>query len=115
VQVADRILLLRLSPPERVGEFFGLYGLVGKASQLIGQVLYGSIIFLFLDALGDGAYQLGILSLFVTMLLGLWIIRPVSDAWPGSGELRADRPTPVAPPERLAPASQPLRPRQPVE
>jgi UMF1 family MFS transporter len=110
VQVADRILLLRLSPPERVGEFFGLYGLVGKASQVVGQLLYGLIIFLFLGALGDGAYQLGILSLFLTMLLGLWIIRPVSDAWPGSGEV-PERLEPVAPPERLAPASQPLEPR----
>lgn len=111
VQVADRILLLRLAPPERVGECFGLYGLVGKASQLIGQVLYGAIIFLFLDALGPGAYQLGILSLFLTMLVGLWIIRPVNDAWPGSGEVPAAAPEPVAPPERLAPASQPLEPR----
>ena len=41
VQVADRVLMVRLSPPERVGEFFGLYGLVGKGSQVIGQLLYG--------------------------------------------------------------------------
>ena len=41
VQVADRVLMVRLSPPQRVGEFFGLYGLVGKGSQVIGQLLYG--------------------------------------------------------------------------
>ena len=46
--------MVRLSPPERLGEFFGLYGLVGKGSQVIGQLLYGAIIFLFLDSLGDG-------------------------------------------------------------
>ena len=51
VQVADRVLMVRLSPPERLGEFFGLYGLVGKGSQVIGQLLYGLIIFLFLDTL----------------------------------------------------------------
>jgi UMF1 family MFS transporter len=111
VQVADRILLLRLAPPERVGELFGLYGLVGKASQLVGLLLYTWTIFLFLDALGDGAYQLGILTLFVTMLIGLWIIRPVGDRWHGSGELGPQDPEPVAPPERLAPMSQPLEPR----
>ena len=33
------------SPPERLGEFFGLYGLVGKATQVIGQLLYGAIVF----------------------------------------------------------------------
>ncbi len=42
VQVADRVLMVRLSPPERIGEFFGIYGLVGKGSQVVGQILYGS-------------------------------------------------------------------------
>ena len=42
VQVADRVLMVRLSPPDRIGEFFGLYGLVGKGSQVIGQLLYGA-------------------------------------------------------------------------
>ena len=44
VQVADRVLMMRLSPPEQLGEFFGLYGLVGKGSQVIGQLLYGVIL-----------------------------------------------------------------------
>jgi len=87
VQVADRVFMVRLSPPDRVGEFFGVYGLVGKASQVIGQVLYGAIVFLLLDALGIGAYQVAILSLIVTMLIGLWLVWPVSDRWAGSGEV----------------------------
>ena len=68
--VADRVLMVRLSPPDRIGEFFGLYGLVGKGSQVIGTLLYGPILFLFLDRLGIGAYQLAVLSLLVTMLIG---------------------------------------------
>ena len=63
VQVADRVLMVRLSPPERVGEFFGLYGLVGKGSQVIGQLLYGLTLLLFFDALGVGAYQLAVITL----------------------------------------------------
>ena len=106
VQVADRVLMVRLSPPERLGEFFGLYGLVGKGSQVIGQLLYGATIFLLLDALGVGAYQVAVLSLLLTMGIGAWIIRPVSDRWAGSGEVSA-----VAPPERLAPMSAPIEPR----
>ena len=51
VQVSDRVFMIRLSPPDRVGEFFGIYGLVGKASQVLGQLLYATIIFLFLDNL----------------------------------------------------------------
>jgi MFS transporter, UMF1 family len=83
VQVADRVFMLRLAPPRQLGEFFGLYGLVGKASQVIGQLLYSIIVFLLVDRIGNGAYQLAILSLLGTMLLGLWLIWPVSDRWAG--------------------------------
>jgi MFS transporter, UMF1 family len=106
VQVADRVLMVRLSPPERIGEFFGLYGLVGKGSQVIGQLLYGLTLLLFFDSLGVGAYQLAVLTLLGTMLLGAWILRPVSDQWTGSGEIDVR-----APPERLAPMTAPLEPR----
>jgi UMF1 family MFS transporter len=87
VQVADRVLMVRLSPPDKIGEFFGIYGLVGKGSQVVGQLLYGVIIFLLLDTAGNGAYQVAVLSLLVTMLIGLWLIWPVRDDWEGSGEL----------------------------
>ncbi|HEX5826121.1 MAG TPA: MFS transporter [Candidatus Limnocylindrales bacterium] len=87
VSVADRVFMVRLSPPERIGEFFGIYGLVGKASQVIGQALYGAIIFLFLSTLGVVAYQVAILSLILTMFIGLWLVWPVSDTWAGSGEI----------------------------
>ena len=84
VQVADRVFMLRLSPPAQLGEFFGLYGLVGKGSQVVGQILYGLTIFLLFDTLGNGAYQVAILTLLVTMLVGYALIRPVSDRWAGS-------------------------------
>ena len=44
--------MVRLSPPDKIGEFFGIYGLVGKGSQVVGQLLYGLILFLLLDYLG---------------------------------------------------------------
>ena len=106
VQVADRVLMVRLSPPERVGEFFGLYGLVGKGSQVVGQLLYGLTLLLFFDTLGVGAYQLAVLTLLVTMLIGAWLLRPVSDQWEGAGEVDVQ-----APPERLLPAASPMEPR----
>jgi len=109
VTVADRVLMVRLSPPERIGEFFGLYGLAGKGSQVIGTLLYGLIIALLLDTLGNGAYQVAVLSLLVTMLIGLWLVWPVRDDWAGSGEVGAGHAS--APPERLLPASAPLEPR----
>jgi len=108
VQVADRVFMIRLSPRDRIGEFFGLYGLVGKGSQVIGQLLYGAILFLLFDRLGVGAYQIAILSLLVTMGIGLWLVWPVSDQWTEGTPITVD---PVAPPERLAPATAPIEPR----
>src|SRR3954468_11959295 len=108
VQVADRVLLVRLAPPEPLGEFFGLYGLVGKGSQVVGQLLYGATILLLFDTLHVGAYQLAVLSLLVTMLIGAWLLRRVSDRWAGSGEVL---PVDAGPPERLAPMSAPIEPR----
>jgi MFS transporter, UMF1 family len=95
VTVADRVLMLRLSPPERVGEFFGLYGLVGKGSQVIGTLLYGLILFIFVDRLGIGAYQVAVLSLLVTMLIGVWLVWPVRDDWAGSADVVPDPVVPV--------------------
>ncbi len=109
VQVADRVLMIRLSPPERLGEFFGVYGLVGKASQVVGSLVYGLIVFFLVSPLGNGAYQLAVLSLFGTMLIGLWLVWPVRDDLPGRGEATAGD-VPI-PPERLAPGSGPLQPR----
>jgi UMF1 family MFS transporter len=109
VQVADRVLMMRLAPPAQLGEFFGLYGLVGKGSQVIGQVLYGITIAIFLVEGENGAYQLAVLSLLGTMLIGLWLLRGVSDRWEGSGELVSGEP--AASPARLVPAATPLEPR----
>jgi UMF1 family MFS transporter len=108
VQVADRVFMLRLSPPARLGEFFGLYGLVGKGSQVIGQMLYGLILLWTFDALGNGAYQVAVLSLLVTMIIGAWLIRPVSDEWTGSGEVDGGA---TPPPDRLAPSTTSIEPR----
>lgn len=108
VQVADRVFMIRLSPPARLGEFFGLYGLVGKGSQVVGQLLYGLILLWTFDALGNGAYQIAVLSLLVTMLIGAWLLKPVSDEWAGSGEV-GDHATP--PPDRLAPSTTSIEPR----
>ena len=79
VAVTDRLLLLRLAPPERIGEMFGLYGLVGKFSAVIGPVLYGVIVLVLLQPLGKFAYQVAILSLLGLLLVGYLIVRRVPE------------------------------------
>jgi hypothetical protein len=71
-------------------------------------MLYGVTIFLLLDNLHVGAYQIAVLSLLVTMIIGYRLIQPVADRWSGSGEQPF-----VAPPvvgEHLAPVSVPIEP-----
>jgi UMF1 family MFS transporter len=90
VGVVDRLMLLRLSPPERVGEMFGLYGLVGKFSAVVGPIAYGAIVALLLGSLDRGAYQVAIASLFVLLLVGIWILRGVPEGEPEDEEAAAD-------------------------
>jgi UMF1 family MFS transporter len=79
VAVTDRLLLIRMAPRERVGEMFGLFGLVGKLAAVVGPLLYGFIVFLLLEPLGRGAYSVAILSLLALMLVGLWLLRSVPE------------------------------------
>ncbi len=76
---ADRILMYRLSPPKQLGEFYGLYGLVGKGSQVLGGLLYGATIFFLQPILGNGAYTLGLLTLLGTMLFGWYLLQGVPE------------------------------------
>jgi UMF1 family MFS transporter len=90
VGVVDRLMLLRLTPPDRVGEMFGLYGLVGKFSAVVGPIVYGAIVALLLDTLDRGAYQVAIASLFVLLVLGMWILRGVPEGEPENEEAAID-------------------------
>ena len=82
VGVVDRLMLLRLAPPDRVGAMFGLYGLVGKFSAVVGPAVYGIIVSNLLDVLGRGAYQVAVGSLLVLLLVGALLLRGV----PAGGE-----------------------------
>ena len=86
VAVTDRLLLLRLAPPERTGEMFGLFGLVGKLSAVVGPIVYGTIVLVLEPSLDRGAYQVAILSLLVLMVIGVWILRPVPEPPPTAAD-----------------------------
>jgi UMF1 family MFS transporter len=90
VGVVDRLMLLRLSPPDRIGEMFGLYGLAGKFSAVIGPIVYGAIVARLLDTLDKGAYQIAIGSLFILLLVGAFILRGVPEGTPENEEAAVD-------------------------
>ena len=80
---SDRPLMLRLTPPDRVGEFYGLYGMVGRFSAVTGPLIWGFTTWLTVEQ-GHMPVVRGeafaILSLLGMVLIAFAIVRPVSDA-----------------------------------
>jgi UMF1 family MFS transporter len=107
VWTSDRVYMLRLSPTAQVGEFFGLYGLVGKLSAVIGPLAYGSLIAILLPGMGTGAYQVAILSLLILMVIGLLIIRGVPEGHPPAAPGELDIPEIPMQPSIVAPGETP--------
>ena len=85
---ADRPLMLTLTPDERVGEFYGLYGMVGRFSAIVGPVLWAGILWITIEWFGVDALTgqgFGILVLLALVCVSVWILRPVSDGFERKG------------------------------
>ncbi|MCW2960204.1 MAG: major facilitator superfamily 1 [Thermoleophilia bacterium] len=84
VATSDRVFMMRLTPPELRGEFFGIYNLVGKLSSGIGPlVLWGGTIWLLHDqgsASVLDASRVALAMLALAAIAGLLMLRPLSDA-----------------------------------
>ncbi len=68
-QSAGRALVGYLSPPERTGEFFGLWGLAVKLSSIVGPVTYGLVAWV-----SGGDHRLAILVTGVYFVIGIAIV-----------------------------------------
>jgi len=77
--VSARTLLIELSPRERIGQNFGLFGLAGRFSSIIGPIVWGVIVQAF-GFLGTFKYRLAIASVFVFMLAGYSILKQVRNS-----------------------------------
>jgi MFS transporter, UMF1 family len=72
-QSASRSLMALLTPRNREAEFFGFYdGLCGKASAVIGPLLFGTLA----DLTGQ---RVATLSVGVFFVAGLWLLRGVEE------------------------------------
>jgi MFS transporter, UMF1 family len=83
VWAADRPLMLRLTPPTRIGEFYGLYGMVGRFSAITGPLIWAGVTWLTISVLGLAPHVgegIGVLTLLVLIVVSYVILRPVSDA-----------------------------------
>ncbi|ABG03362.1 major facilitator superfamily MFS_1 [Rubrobacter xylanophilus DSM 9941] len=77
----SRVLLIALSPPAKLGEFFGFYALAGRFSAATGPALTGLILTAF-EPLGTGAYRLAVLSLAAATVLAMAVLAHVPDRRP---------------------------------
>jgi UMF1 family MFS transporter len=41
---ADRVVMLRVSPPRHLGEFYGLYATVGRFATILGPLVWALIV-----------------------------------------------------------------------
>lgn len=72
---ADRPLMLRLSPPRYLGQFYGIYAMVGRFAAILGPLLWTLIV----DGFGWGR-PAAVLSLLVMIVISGLILAPVNDA-----------------------------------
>ncbi len=77
---SDRVVMTRVSPPRRLGEFYGLYATVGRFATIAGPLVWAIVV----DGLDLGRnFALGALIAFV--FAGWWTLRKVDDRerdWP---------------------------------
>jgi UMF1 family MFS transporter len=75
IWAAERPLMLRLSPPEESGRYFGLLALSARAAAIVGPLLWAAIV----DGIGpsigrNASYRLAVLSLSVMMAVALVLL-----------------------------------------
>lgn len=79
---ADRPYMLRLTPPDRVGEFYGLYGMVGRFSAITGPLIWAAVAWLCIEQLGmspEKGQGVGVLVLLSLIVVSRIILAPVTD------------------------------------
>ncbi len=89
----SRVMLIALSPPEKLGEFFGIYSLAGKLSAVAGPAITAGILTA-LEGYGTLNYRIAIGSLALIVALGLFLLLRVPDIRP---DPNVDEFTPDAP------------------
>jgi MFS transporter, UMF1 family len=76
VWVTTRPLVVALSPKDKTGEFFGLYGMTGKCASIVGPMIWGLITYLF-DSLGEMKYRIAILMMGIQIVAGIIVLNKI--------------------------------------
>ena len=84
MQAAARTLLIRLAPPGRITQHFGLFALTGKVTSFVGPLLVATITAITMNQ------KSGMVVLLSFFLIGLALLLRVKDDRPNAGN--ASRP-----------------------
>jgi UMF1 family MFS transporter len=79
---SDRPYMLRLTPPDRVGEFYGLYGMVGRFSAISGPILWAATYYVLVTRGGMAPVRgqaVAVSTLLAMVIISYAILRPVTD------------------------------------
>ena len=76
--VSARALVVDLSPPEKIGEIYGLYNMGGKFGFVLGPLGWGALVWAF-GGLGILKYRIAIASLLLFLAGGLYLLRKVPE------------------------------------
>ncbi len=79
VWVAGRALLVQLAPREKIGEFFGLFNMAGKAASISGPLVWGVTVALFEPLGGTIKHRLAVASLALFIGTGWWLLTRIND------------------------------------
>jgi len=77
--VSARTMLIELSPQENIGQMFGLFGLAGRFSSILGPIVWGLIVNWAAAGLGPLKYRIAIFSIFLFMSCGYILFQAVDD------------------------------------
>ncbi len=83
LRTTDRTFLITISPPEMLGEAFGLFGLIGEFSSILGPIIWGLITYSLSETrtsfAPDVKYRVAVASLIVLLGIGAFILRKAQD------------------------------------
>jgi UMF1 family MFS transporter len=69
----SRVLVIELSPKGQLAEMFGLAGLFGRASSILGPLLWGALVW------DPSGYRPALLVLMGLLAIGIWLLRRVPE------------------------------------